>query len=202
MYRRIRGLPHDFSSQEKSHGTVRLTRLASPSSAAGSPAHSSSTGWSPRGDVSDLSDRFIDQARKVVKFLGVPRAFAIKITREGFHGKSGSQNVLAQVVMHFASDPALLSFRGIEKGVFQEFTFGHLSSEAAVHRWMTTNMPKRLRKWFDPASFGRHLKARSRRMTRNLQRLIKPRQGRAAIFCPDDFGRFPTKDQLCRAVPK
>ena len=67
------------------------------------------------GDVTDLSNRFIDQARKVVKFLGVPRAFAVKITREG--GERGSQDMLAQVVMHFAADPALLSFSGIEKGV-------------------------------------------------------------------------------------
>ena len=81
------------------------------------------------GDVSDLSNRFIDQARKVVKFLGVPRAFAVKITREGLHGERGSQNMLAQVVMHFAADPALLTFSGIEKGVFQEFTFSHVSHQ-------------------------------------------------------------------------
>ena len=134
------------------------------------------------GDVTDLSNRFIDQAqgREVSR-----RAASLRDQdhREGFHGERGSQNMLAQVVMHFAADPALLTFSGIEKGVFQEFTFSaRLSSEAAVRRWMKTNMSKRLRKWFDPASFGRALKVRSRRMTRNLQRLSKPRQGREPQF--------------------
>ena len=77
-------------------------------------------GMEASGDVANMSDRFIDQAGEVVQLSGVAGSFAIKIACKGLHGKGCTENVLAEVVVHFLADPPLFSLGGIKKCMLQE----------------------------------------------------------------------------------
>ena len=109
------------------------------------------------GNVANLSDRFIDEAGQVVQLSGVAGSFAIKVACESLYGKGRTENVLAEVIMHFPADPLLLAFRGIEKRMLQELHFGHVPDHQKMSLGLGGNLarPNIDQDGFACLSFGR-----------------------------------------------
>ena len=113
-----------------------LTLPASPLNAVGKSPAFKLDGMKASGDVADLSDRLIHQAGEVVQLSGVAGSFAIEVACKSLHSKRCTENMLAEVIMHFLADPPLLAISSIQKRMLQELHFGQIPD----HQKMTLGL--------------------------------------------------------------
>jgi hypothetical protein len=64
-----------------------------------------------------------------MQLSGMARPFTIQIAGQRFDGERGTEDVLAEVIMHFLANPPLLPLGGIEKRMFQKFTFRYVPQQ-------------------------------------------------------------------------